>query len=53
MRFFLGVGFFGEGCSCVLMVNLEAATTTTVLLYSTRLQTWWIAEGRVGWKEKS
>ena len=32
MRFFLGVGFFGEGCSCVLMVNLKAATTTTVLL---------------------
>ena len=32
MRFFWGVGFFGEGCSCALMVNLKAATTITVLL---------------------
>ena len=29
---FFGVGFIGVGCSCVLMVNLKAATTTTVLL---------------------
>ena len=27
------MGFFGEGCSCALMVNLKAATTTVLLLY--------------------
>ena len=47
MRFF----FFFIFCTSVLL--LSCYCTTSVLLYSTRPQTWSIAEGRVGWRQKS
>ena len=41
------------GGYCTTTVLLLYYCTSTVLLYSTRPQTWAIMEGSVGWKEKS